>query len=153
MKNEFVSKEKTTTKAGHNKGQVMMGKLKFSKEKQVMSVDEFKSLKKKSRNKMNAGKMQYKGRIYHSIKECEHAQQLDLRKMAGEITEIIPQFKIDIRVNNIHICNYFIDFRIKLKDGTYEYHEVKGFSTDLWRIKWLLSKALHPDWKFILIKV
>lgn len=104
------------------------------------------------RNKYGAVKKSYKGRQYHSGKEADYAMQLDLRLMAGEIKEIIPQYKIDIGINGIHICNYYMDFKVVLIDDTIEMHEVKGFATDLWRIKWRLSKALYPEWKFVLIK-
>ena len=104
------------------------------------------------KNKYGAVKKSYKGRQYHSGKEARYAQELDLRQIAGEIKEITPQYKIDIRVNDIHICNYYMDFKVILSDGIIEMHEVKGFATDLWRIKWRLAKALYPEWKFVLIK-
>ena len=94
----------------------------------------------------------YNGRKYHSRKEAAYAQELDWRKKAGEIKEIIPQYKIDIRVNDVHICNYYMDFKVILADDTIEMHEVKGFETDLWRIKWRLAKALYPEFIFVLIK-
>lgn len=103
-------------------------------------------------SKYRNNKQTYGGRTYDSIKEAEYAKNLDWRKKAGEITEIIPQFKIPINVNGVHICNYFIDFKITCSDGHEEYHEVKGFETDVWRMKWRLAKALYSDYKFVLIK-
>ena len=117
-----------------------------------MKIAEYKKRFTKKRNKHNARRTFYNGRWYQSALECEYAQELDWRKKAGEIKEIIPQFKIDIRINDIHICNYFIDFKITLADGTDEYHEVKGFEADLWRMKWRCAIALYPEWKFVLIK-
>lgn len=87
----------------------------------------------------------YNGRTYHSIREANHAEELDWRIKAGEIKEVIPQFKIELRVNEVHICNYFIDFKVILKDGSTEYHEVKGFETDVWRLKWKLFEALIDE--------
>jgi len=103
------------------------------------------------RNKFNAKKSTYNGRNYHSKLEASYAMELDWRKKAGEIKDIIPQFKLSLDVNGIHICNYFMDFKVVLSDGTIEMHEVKGFETDLWRYKWRLAKALYPE-KFVLIK-
>ena len=60
--------------------------------------------------------------------------ELDKMKLVGEVTEIIPQYKIDIRVNGKHICNYYMDFKVIKSDGTIEFHEVKGFETDVWRL-------------------
>jgi hypothetical protein len=45
-----------------------------------------------------------------------------------------------------------MDFKVVLSDGTIEMHEVKGAETPLWRMKWRLAIALHPEWRFVLIK-
>ncbi len=141
-----------------------MNKLKYPKEsrkpqrkkanhykREVLSIEEYQKIISK-KNKYNAKPKIYKERKYHSMLEANYAAQLDLRKQANEIKEIIPQFKIDIRVNGIHICNYYIDFKIKFINNEIEYHEVKGPKTDLWRIKWRLAIALYPERKFVLIK-
>jgi hypothetical protein len=94
----------------------------------------------------------YNGRNYQSILECNYAMQLDWRVKAKEVKEWIPQFKLDLRVNGCHITNYFIDFKVIFADGHEEYHEVKGYETDVWKMKWDLSKALFPDYTFVLIK-
>lgn len=107
-------------------------------------------------NKYKAEKQTFDGRSYHSKKEADYAVQLAWRKKAGEIKEIIPQYKLDIRVNGKHIANYFIDFKIILEDNSVELIEVKGFSTDLWALKWKLTEALldeiEPGARLVLIK-
>jgi len=103
-------------------------------------------------NKYNARKTKYNGRYYDSGLEAKYAESLDWRKKAGEIKEIVPQYKISIDVNDVHIANYYMDFKVVLPDGRIEMHEVKGAETDLWRMKWRLSKALNPDWVFVLVK-
>ena len=70
-----------------------------------MKIAEYKKRFAKKRTKHNARRTFYNGRWYQSGLECEYAQELDWRKKAGEIKEIIPQFKIDIRINDIHICS------------------------------------------------
>ena len=107
---------------------------------------------KQQGNKFNATKQTYNGRSYHSKKEAEYAAELDWLKKAKQIKEIIPQYKISLDVNGIHIANYFMDFKVTTQDGIIEMHEVKGMETDLWRMKWRLAKALYPEWKFVLIK-
>ena len=87
----------------------------------------------------------YNGKCYDSIREANHAEELDWRIKAGEIKDVIPQFRIPIVVNNIRICNYFVDFRVIMKDGTIQYHEVKGFETEVWRLKWKLFEALIDE--------
>ena len=82
-------------------------------------------------NKYKAVKQTFNGRSYHSKKEAAFAQELHLRKLAGEITEIIPQYPLRLYVNGKKICNYFIDFKITLADGSVELIEVKGFETPI----------------------
>ncbi len=60
----------------------------------------------------------YNGRTYDSIKEATHAEELDWRKKNGEIKEIIPQYKISLDVNGVHIANYYIDFKVIMSDGS-----------------------------------
>ena len=106
---------------------------------------------KKRKNKFNARTQQYNGRSYDSIKEANYAQELDWRIKAGEIKEVIPQFRIDIKINGKHWRNYYMDFKVLMADGSVEYHEVKGFATEVWKMKWDACKILFPDWKFVLI--
>lgn len=95
---------------------------------------------------------EYNGRYYDSIREANHAEELDWRIKAGEIKEVIPQFKISLDVNGKHIANYFIDFKVILTNGGEQFHEVKGFETEVWRLKWKLALSLYPDWEFLVIK-
>ena len=111
-----------------------------------------KSYFKRQGNKFNAKSQTYNGRNYHSKKEADYAMELDWLKKAKQIKTITPQFKISLDINGVHIANYFMDFKVDLPDGRIEMHEVKGFETDVWRMKWRLAKALYPEWNFILIK-
>ena len=104
------------------------------------------------RNKYNAISTKYGDRYYDSKLEAGYAMELDWRKKAKEIKEIVPQYKISLDVNGVHIANYFMDFKVVLTDGTIEMHEVKGKEMPLWVMKWRLAKALYPEWKFVLIK-
>ncbi len=110
------------------------------------------------RNKFGAVKQTYNGYSYHSKKEAGYAMELDWRIKAGEVKEWTRQHRLDLRVNGELICKYYIDFRAELTDGTIEYIEVKGFETDVWRLKWKLTKAIFDeltegeDAKLVLIK-
>lgn len=110
----------------------------------------------KRTNKFNAKKTQYGGRYYDSILEANYAEQLDWRIKAKEVKEWIPQFKIELSVNGIHIVNYYVDFKVILSDNSIEFHEVKGCETDLWKMKWRLTQALldqiEPGSRLILVK-
>lgn len=87
----------------------------------------------------------YQGRMYDSIREANHAEELDWRIKEGEVKEVIPQFKIDLRVNDRHIANYYLDFKVILPDNSVEFHEVKGMISPLWQMKWALLEALLPN--------
>ncbi len=107
-------------------------------------------------NKYKAQKQTFDGRSYHSKMEADFAANLEWKKKIGEIKEIIPQYKLDIRVNGKHITNYFIDFKVIYSDDSVELIEVKGFATDVWKLKWSLTEALldeiEPGAKLVLVK-
>lgn len=107
-------------------------------------------------NKYKAQRQTFDGRSYHSKKEADYAVQLAWLKKAGEIKEIIPQYKLDLRVNGKHITNYFIDFKVVYSDNHVELIEVKGFETNDWILKWRLTEALldeiEPGAKLVLVK-
>lgn len=93
-------------------------------------------------NKYHAKKTEYDGVQYHSKFEAGFAQGLDMRLKAKEIKGWERQVKISLDVNGYHIANYYIDFVVHHLDKTKEYVEVKGFETDVWRMKWKLTEAL-----------
>lgn len=104
-------------------------------------------------NKYGAKKKEYNGKLYMSKGEAGYAQELELRRKAGEILEITPQYRLSLDVNGYHICNYIVDFKCVMADGSIELHEYKGFETDLWRFKWKLAEALYGEkYKLIVIK-
>lgn len=109
-----------------------------------------------SKNKFKAKRASFLGRSYHSIGEAEYAMELEWRRKAGEIKEWIPQFKIDLKVNGMHICNYFMDFKVITKTDGVEFHEYKGMETMEWRLKWSLLHAtkdeVEPGCELVLIK-
>ena len=105
------------------------------------------------KNKYGAKKKEFNGRLYMSKGEAGYASILELRKKAGEIKEIIPQFRVSLDVNGYHICNYIVDFKLVMADDSEELHEYKGFETDIWRMKWKLTEALYGDqYKLVVIK-
>ena len=101
--------------------------------------------KTRRKNKMNATSQNYNGRWYHSKKEARYAEDLDWRIKAGEVEKWEPQVKLELVVNDQRVTNYFIDFKVWMTDGSIVYTEVKGFETDLWRLKWKITEALWPN--------
>lgn len=108
----------------------------------------FTSLEKiKSSAKMGNTPRQHGGHTYHSNFEARYAQELDLRKSAGEIKDWHRQVKVSLDVNGLHISNYYVDFVVIHNDSSEEYVEVKGFVTEVFRLKRLLFEAtfLHDN--------
>jgi hypothetical protein len=110
----------------------------------------------RTKSKYNNKTKQYGGRTYDSIREANHAEELDWRIKAKEIKEVIPQYKIDLRVKGKHITNYYCDFKVIMADGSIQFHEVKGFSTDLFILKRKLFEVLldeiEPGAEYLIIR-
>jgi len=108
------------------------------------------------RSKYNNKSKLYNGRLYDSYKEANYARDLDWRIKAKEIKEVIPQYKIDLKVNGKHICNYYCDFKVIMADDSIQFHEVKGFSTDLFILKRKLFEVLlneiEPGAEYLIIR-
>jgi hypothetical protein len=64
--------------------------------------------------------------------------------------EAQPTFRLE--VSGQFICKIIPDFMVVTKDGSEEIHEVKGKETSEWRIKWRLMQALHPEFRYHVIK-
>lgn len=113
----------------------------------------------RSGNKLHAKSTEYGGHVYHSKLEAAYAAELDIRVMAKDIKSWERQVKLDLRVNDMHIAHYYIDFIIHHNDGSREYVECKGFEMGEWKLKWRLFEALfdtdfrkHPDDRMTVIK-
>jgi hypothetical protein len=86
--------------------------------------------------------------------ENAYAQELELRKKAGDIKGFEEQKTLELVVNDFVVCTYKIDFVVYHNDGTTEYTETKGYPTDVWKLKWKLFEALYselPDTKLTVI--
>jgi hypothetical protein len=88
---------------------------------------------------------EYNGVVYHSIREAKYAEQLDWQVKAGAITKWERQIKLELKVNGQLICNYVVDFKVTNKMGGIELHEIKGFETPDWKLKWKLLHALRDE--------
>lgn len=99
----------------------------------------------RKKSKYSAKGRDYNGRWYDSNKEAKYAEELDWRLKSGDIKEWKSQVKISLDVNGVHIANYYCDFRVVTKDGTIQYHEVKGMVLPLWQMKWKLLQALKDE--------
>jgi hypothetical protein len=80
--------------------------------------------------------------------EAKYAQQLSLLSRAGEVLRWEEQVPVELKVNGKKICKYIVDFRVWYTDGREEWVEVKGFMTDVAKLKIKLFEACYPDFTF-----
>lgn len=101
----------------------------------------------KSGNKYHSKTTQVGGHTYHSKLEAAYAEELGIRLLAKDIKGWERQVKLDLRVNGTHIANYFIDFIVTHNDGRREFVEVKGFETEVWKMKWRILETTFDQFK------
>ena len=110
------------------------------------------------RNKFNSKKVTVDGRTFDSASEAKHyVFALKPRLDAGEISNLQfqPEFRIEHR--GIKICKYKADFSYYDKSvtgtqgqrGSLVVEDVKGFKTDVYRLKKKLVEAFHPGIKIL----
>lgn len=99
------------------------------------------------RTKYGAKTTQVDGITYHSKLEAGYADELRIRLMGKDIKSWDRQVKLDLKVNGMHITNYYIDFVITHNDDSKEFVEVKGFETEVWKMKWKILEATFDDHK------
>lgn len=62
---------------------------------------------------------------------------------AGIVKSWEAQPRFSFELNGVKICTYVADFRVEYKDGTVEIEDVKGYLTDIYKLKKKLMKAFH----------
>ncbi len=97
------------------------------------------------------------GIMFDSKREAARYSELRLMEKAGQIVNLVCQLKYPLTMRGFHICDYVADFVYWVPDprgaesvyipGVYEGHarkvveDVKGFRTDVYRLKKKLMKA------------
>ncbi len=98
-------------------------------------------------NKYGSQKTIYAGRIYHSKREAEFAKHLEYLKHAHELKDRVVniQYQVPfvIKVRNVHICKYIADFVVLYGDERQEIIDVKGYRTDIYKLKKKLVEAQY----------
>ena len=81
---------------------------------------------------------------HDSILEADYCNELSVSGVPFSI-----QHKIEIRINGKFICSHYVDFAVwndhKVGSKIIEFIEVKGYATDLWKLKRKLVEATHPE--------
>lgn len=109
--------------------------------------------KKPGTNKYNARKVSYGGHLYHSQMEANYAAQLDVRVRAGKLKAWRRQVSVPLVVEGKTICRYVVDFVEEYPDGSEVWVEVKGFETEIYKLKAALFRVLFPERKYQVVKV
>lgn len=102
-------------------------------------------------NKFHAKKTTIDDIIFDSRKEAEYYFGLKNKKFLSNPTERVTNFerqvKIPIDIEGIHICNYFLDFKVEYADGRIEHIDIKGLKTgasyQIFRLKKKLVEAIY----------
>lgn len=95
-------------------------------------------------NKYGAKKTEFNGKKYDSKFEASVAQELELRKQAGDILDYDTQYKVEMWAYDQNgkaamKKSHKVDFRIHHNDGSFELYEAKGVETSDYkdRRRWL----------------
>lgn len=105
----------------------------------------------KSKSKYRNKSIEIDGIKFHSTKEGKYYSDLKTKKSLGEIKDFKMQVCYEIKINDIHIANYFLDFLVEYLDNTYDYIDVKGkdkvsnkwIKTDVFKLKKKLVEAIY----------
>lgn len=86
--------------------------------------------------------------------EAGYCDWLFWRKQVGQIRDFKWQFTIPLHIDGKYWKSWKIDFRVEELDGSYSYHESKGWnrSDDNFRLKLAAAMTEYPEWKFIVNK-
>lgn len=95
-----------------------------------------------AKSKYGNKKVVWNGRKFDSAKEAKRAFVLYHEEQKGLISELKYQVRFKLAINDKHICVYIADFTY-IRDGVYIVEDVKGYKTDIYKLKNKLMKAIH----------
>ncbi len=96
----------------------------------------------------------YKGVVYDSKAEMMYAFNLDKEKGLGLIWDWKRQIPFEINIGNHLICKIKVDFAVQNEeDGPWRYIELKGWETEVYRLKKKLLLASFPGLQYSVVKV
>ena len=114
----------------------------------------FRNFKSKFKNK----KVKLDGYTFDSIAEAKHYQHtLKPKFEAGEISHLEVHPRIVCMVNGVKVCTYIADFSYIDQEeptpqgavGCLVYEDVKGFKTDVYKLKKKLVEACYKGTKVV----
>lgn len=125
-------------------------------------------MKRPSRSKFNvnnsaAGKLRrcLNGIVFDSAAERDYAAELDHKVKTKQIAGYRRQVPYPLFVFcdafprsgfGVEVCKIVVDFEVAMRDGTVQVEEVKGYETELWKLKEKMFRACYPDIKYVVVK-
>lgn len=107
-------------------------------------------------NKYNAQRVESSNGSYPSKLHQTIHEQLLWRQKAGEIKEIIPEYKVEWYVNEVKIQGHLIDYKCIMADDSIEFYEPKGVETDRFKVnkQFIIAQlgVMYPGCRYFLCK-
>jgi len=94
------------------------------------------------KSKYGNTKVTVDGITFDSKQEAARYGELQLQQMAGLITQLTVHAVLPIYYGTVLVCNYKCDFQY-FRAGARVVEDVKGFSTDVYKLKKKLVKAVY----------
>ncbi len=79
---------------------------------------------------------------FASKKEAARYEVLRLLEAAGQIHDLKTQVRLAIVIAGVKVCTYIADFSYRNEVGFLVHEDVKGYRTDIYRLKKKLVKAV-----------
>lgn len=106
-------------------------------------------------HKYHAKRTLFDGRSFASKAEANRYAELKLLERAGQIYDLKCQVRYPLRVMGEMIATYVADFTYYVAELTYPekgsafvVEDVKGFATELYKLKRKLFSVLYPEVEF-----
>jgi hypothetical protein len=97
-----------------------------------------------SRHKYGAKAIEIDGHRFPSLAEGRRYEELKLMQRAGIIRDLQLQPRYPIRISGVLVTTYVADFKyFDVERGEETVEDVKGFVTDIYRLKKKLVKVVH----------
>lgn len=88
-----------------------------------------------NKTKYGNKKVTIDGYTFDSIFEGQYYGKLKMLKLAGQIKDFKMQVPFPVNINGKHVFKYIADFVVTENDNTAQIHEVKGYKTDVYKLK------------------
>lgn len=122
-----------------------------------MTARQYRKLGKRKRSKYGNKQVQLDGHVFDSKAEAMYYNQLKMLNKAREILffRIQPRYRLQdgFEKNGVkhRAIDYVADFEIHHKDGSLETVDVKGYKTEVFKIKQKMFEKIYPH-KLTLVK-